>query len=185
MKHLNISTNVNLKKLICLVSFLSLITLISSSVTSETTKRLSQTRSLAYSIGSIYYELTYPINNLTGTGDKLKDVPYQVQCRIKKCESGCCIGEIDGMLCGAAADCAIYLEKSKETSLIVSIVVPIGLLIIFLILFITFKKVYKISTGKSICFALGCLTIVLIPCVAYFVYQGSKNESTNEKQKEG
>ena len=172
----------NKKKMIFIMSLICLISLISCPAV-EFSGKLSQSRNLQYSLGSIYYELVYPINNLTGTGDRLKDVPYRVQCRIKQCDTGCCIGEIDNMSCGEPADCLIYLDESKKPSLLAAIIIPIGLVLIFILLFITFLKVYKISTGRSICFSLGCMTIVLIPCVAYFVYKESK--CGDEKSKEG
>ena len=168
--------------MISLIAFLSLISLITCSAVEITSK--IQSRNL-YSLGSIYYELEYPINNLSGTGDRLKDVPYQVQCKIKKCDTGCCIGEINNQKCGLQADCALYLDESKKPTLLAGIIIPVGLLIIFIILFITFTKVYKLPTGQSICFSLGCLTLVLIPCVAYFVYQEGKNGNTNKKSQDG
>lgn len=173
------------KKLICIISFICILSLISCQGQSQNQNLfLSKNRNLQYSLGSIYYELVYPINNLTGTGDRLKDVPYKVQCKIKQCESGCCVGEIDKMLCGDPADCAIYLEESRKPTLLAGIVIPVGLLIIFIVLFISFRKVYKLSVGQSICLAFGCLTIVLIPFVAYYVYKESK-DNVNNKSKEG
>lgn len=187
MKYMNISSKIFQRIMICLVSFLCLTNLTTSSFAKQVSNRATPplTRNLEYSLGSIYYELVYPINNLTGTGDKLKDVPYKVQCKILECDTGCCVGEIDNMVCGVAQDCAVYLEKSKEAGLIIAIIVPVSLFIIFLILFITFKKVYNISTGKSMCYALGCLTIILIPLIAYLIYKRKENATSNPKQKDG
>ena len=187
MKCMNISFDIislsSKKKMICIVSLLCLISLISSPAV-EISKS-SKGRNLQYSLGSIYYQLEYPMNVLTGTGDRLKDVPYRVKCKLQKCETGCCVGEIDNMTCGAADDCTIYLDASKIPYLLTAIIIPIGIFVIFIILLITFLKVYKLSIGLSFCFALGCLTIVLIPCVAYFVYKESKDENKNDKSKEG
>jgi hypothetical protein len=176
-------SNTYKKKLICIVSFICLISLISCPAVEIS--KTQNNRNLQYSIGSIYYELIFPINNLTGTGDRLKDVPYIVKCKIKKCESGCCIGEINNMICGTANECLIYLDESKKPNLISAIIIPIGLLIIFIILSITFFKVYKISIGHSICYSFACLTIILIPCIAYCVYQECKHKNKKEKIVEG
>ena len=178
---MSININFNKKRMISIMSFICLISLISSPAVEITSK--IQSRNL-YSLGSIYYELVYPINNLTGTGDRLKDVPYQVQCKIKKCDTGCCVGEIDNMTCGLKANCVLYLDESKLPTLLAGIIIPLALLIIFIILFITFTKVYKLPTGQSICFSLGCFTIILIPFVAYFVYK-SGTKGTEENVKEG
>lgn len=144
-------------------------------------------RFLQYSLGSIYYETENPINNLTGTGDRLKDVPYKVLCRIKQCESGCCIGEIDNMLCGPADRCALYLEESKFPGLIMGIIIPVVLFIIFVVLFLTFKKNYKMKTCRSVCFALCVLTIILIPYVIYWMYKNGvcDCDEKDNKAKEG
>lgn len=182
---MNISLKSTPKTMMCLISFLCLLSFSSTSTQNHQLNFLQQSRNLQYSLGSIYYELAYPINNLTGTGDRLKDVPYKVQCKIKQCDSGCCVGEIDSMVCGLASDCAVYLEKSREPSLIIGIVVPFSLLIIFLILFIIFRKGYNVPTGKSMLYALLCLTIVLIPFIAYWIYKNKENVTTSKKQREG
>ena len=171
------------KKMIYIRSFIYLISLIPC--TAVEISNTATIRNLQYSIGSIYYELLYPINNLTGTGDRLKDVPYIVKCKIKKCVSGCCIGEIDNMICGAANECLIYLDESKKPNLISAIIIPIALFIIFIVLIITFYKVYKLSIGLSICYSFCCLTILLIPFIAYCVYKEYKNKKENENIKEG
>lgn len=165
------------KTLLCFVFLISFLSLISSPAV-----EINNKRNLQYSLGSIYYELIYPINNLSGTGDRLKDVPYKVLCKIKQCDTGCCIGEIDKMECGATDQCVLYLDESRKPTLLAGIIIPVALLIIFIILFIVFLKCYKLPAGQSICFSLGCLTIVLIPCVAYFVYQEGKNIEANKSK---
>jgi hypothetical protein len=185
MKYMNISLDINFnkKRMISIVAFICIISLITCPAVEITSK--IQSRNLQYSLGSIYYELVYPINNLTGTGDRLKDVPYKVQCKIKKCDTGCCVGEIDSMTCGLKENCIIYLDESNMPTLLAGIIIPLVLLIIFIILFITFTKVYKLSTCKSICFSLACFTIILIPCVAYFVYKAGTKENSDSVAKEG
>lgn len=185
-KYFNISFN--MKKIIFLISFLYLIssTAALSNIKTIQKEKEKESRKLQYSLGSIYYELQYPLNNLTGTGDRLKDVPYKVQCKILACASGCCVGEIDNMSCGPAADCAIYLDALETNTLIIAVCVAVVFLIIFAILFITFKKIYKFSISASTCLALGCMTIFLIPCVIWFVCKERKNvTSDNNKSKDG
>jgi hypothetical protein len=90
------------------------------------------------------------------------------------------------MTCGPDADCDIYLDRVNVR--IIQIVVPVvvGLFIIFLILVITFKKVLKFSICASICLALGCISIVLIPFVIYFIFkEKKKNVTESENLKEG
>ena len=175
MKYLKISFN--LKKIVFIISFLYLMTFISSTITTK-----PESRNLQYSTGSIYYELQYPINNLTGTGDRLKDVPYMVQCNILRCESGCCVGEIDKMSCGPAADCAIYLSSFETGTTIIIACVIVFFFLILLILAITFNKVFKFSICASVCLSLGCMTIILIPCVIYFTIKEGKNACKNKSK---
>lgn len=185
MKYSIKNISFNTKRLLLIFSFIYLTSLISSSFTKTSLENVPQKRNLSYNIGSIYYELLYPLNDLTGTGDRLKDVPYKVQCKLLKCESGCCVGEIDKMRCGPDADCAIYLDSVNVG--ITQIVVPVvvGLFLIFLILVITFKIVFKFSICASICLSLGCISIVLIPFVIYFICKEKKNVTEIESLKDG
>lgn len=179
----------NIKRLLFILSFLYLMTFITSSISSYSNSikntQEKRIRNLSYTIGSIYYELQYPLNDLTGTGDRLKDVPYKVQCKLLACESGCCVGEINKMRCGPEADCAIYLDSVNTNITIIAVCVIVVLLIIFLILFVTFKKVFKFSNSASACLSLGCMSILFIPWVIYFICKEKKDETANEKLKEG
>ena len=52
--------------------------LFSSSLTYEEKKRnLQDLDYIKFSSNSIYYKLEYMINDITGTGNKLKDIPYR------------------------------------------------------------------------------------------------------------
>jgi hypothetical protein len=180
MKYSNISFYPNMKKIVFIILFLYIITFTSTKSTNQL-NNYKQSRNLQYSIGSVYYELQYPLNDLTGTGDRLKDVPYKVKCKILACETGCCVGEIDKMSCGPQMDCAIYLDKLNNMTISIVVPVVIGFFVIFAILLFTFLKIYKIPLFTSICLSLGCLSIILIPWVIYFVYKKNKNVTSNEK----
>jgi len=132
-------------------------------------------RNLQYNFKSIYYNIVYPANDITGTGDKLKDVPYKVLCKIMKCESGCCVGEIDNMRCGLEEDCKIYTNYSNLPGLVAAIIVPIGVFFVFLLLFIFLTKYKKYNCGKTLLICLACLFVVTIPIVIYFMIRIDKS----------
>lgn len=200
MKYFNISSNK--KKLLLTISLLLLTFSFSfqfeksqknfsknsnnqiTSISNENKKNFlsEKNRNLQYSLGSIYYELQYPINDLTGTGDRLKDVPYKVQCKILACESGCCVGEIDKMSCGPAADCAIYQDSLNTGRLIISVCIVVILLVIFFIFCLIYVKIFKFGKGTSVCLALGSMTVILIPLVVYWILQERKNRANSKKE---
>ena len=134
---------------------------------------------------SIYYNLAYPANNITGTGDVLKDVPFRVLCMLLACNSGCCVGEIDNMRCGLAADCQVYLDYSKIPGMVVAIVVPIGVFILLTALFIYLNRFKKYSCCSAFCMCLGCLLVITIPVVIYYLLcKKQKDSVTPDKGKE-
>jgi hypothetical protein len=167
--------------IICLIS-ISFISTSEININEIKEKSNSKERNLQYSSESIYYELKYPINNITGTGDRLKDVPYNVICKIMQCIP-CCKGDIDKMVCGGPDECNTYKNDKKKPNLLISIILPIGIFIIFLIIFSTFLIVYKYSFGYSILFTLAFMTIFLIPYFAYLAYKKSKEIENKEKIK--
>lgn len=143
-------------------------------------------RNLQYALNSIYYNLVYPANNITGTGDFLKDVPYKVQCMILACNSGCCVGEIDNMRCGLASDCQIYLDYSKLPGMVAAIVIPIGVFVLLVAFFVYLNKFRKYSCSGAFCMCLGCLFVVTIPFVLYHLFFKKQKEyvTPGEKVKE-
>lgn len=132
-------------------------------------------RNLQYALNSIYYNKVYPANDITGTGDKLKDVPYKVLCKILNCVSGCCVGEIDNMRCGAAADCKVYSDYSKLPGMIAAIVVPIGFFILLVAFCYYLMKYRKYSFSSAFCMCLGFLFILTIPLVLYYLLCKKEN----------
>lgn len=143
----------------------------------------SEERNLQYSMKSIYYDLVYPSNDLTGTGDKLKDVPYKVLCKIIACTTGCCVGEIDNMRCGAANDCKTYKDYSNMGGVIAAIVVPISVTIILVFLTLLFNKKWKYTCCTSFVMALGCIFIIPLPFIIYCICKKDCSV-TAEKNKE-
>jgi len=141
-------------------------------------------RNLQYSLNSIYYNIVYPANDITGTGDKLKDVPYKVVCKILNCVSGCCVGEIDNMRCGAIADCKVYSDYSKVPGMIAAIVVPIGVFILLAALFYYLLKHRKYSCSTAFCMCLGCIFVITIPIVLYYLLFKKENSVTPKNNKE-
>lgn len=141
-------------------------------------------RNLQYAVNSIYYNLAYPANNITGTGDLLKDVPFKVLCMLLACNTGCCVGEIDNMRCGLAADCQVYLDYSKIPGMVAAIVVPIGVFLLLTALFIYLHRFRKYSCCSAFCMCLGCLFVITIPIVAYYIFCKKQESVTPEKIKE-
>lgn len=142
-------------------------------------------RNLQYALNSIYYNLAYPANNITGTGDLLKDVPFKVLCKLLACNSGCCVGEIDNMRCGLAADCQVYLDYSRIPGTIVAIVVPIAVFILLTALFVFLFMYRKYSFCSAFCMCFGCLIVVTIPVVVYYLFcRKQKDSVTPQKNKE-
>jgi hypothetical protein len=191
LKNKNYAINILLNKnrikdiIICITTLICLISISyisSSEIKINDTNENPKGRNLQYTQESIYYELKYPMNNLTGTGDRLKDVPYNVICKIKECIP-CCIGEIDNITCGGYDECNVYLNERKKPNLYISIIIPVGLFVIYMVLFSTFLVIYKFSFGYSILFSILFMTIILIPCVAYLVYKKSIEIETKEKIK--
>ena len=159
-------------------------TITSKKISTENLENQKQNkRNLQYAMNSIYYNLMYPANDITGTGDKLKDVPYKVLCKILACNSGCCVGEVDNMRCGVADDCKVYSNYAGIPGMVIAIVVPIAVFLILVFLFVFFMKYKKYSCVKSFCLCLGCLFIVTIPIVIYF-YFCKKEASVTPNKKE-
>ena len=141
-------------------------------------------RNLQYALNSIYYNIAYPANDITGTGDKLKDAPYKVLCKILSCVSGCCVGEIDNMRCGAATDCQVYSDYAKVPGMVAAIVVPIVVFILLFAFCFYLVKYKKYSLSKALCMCLGALFIVTIPVVLYYLLCKKDNNVTSKNNKE-
>ncbi len=63
---------------------------------------------------SIYYNKPFDIsNNITGTGNKLRDVAYSSSCFLLKCATSCCEGPLRDIKCGIQKNCDEYLAHIK------------------------------------------------------------------------
>lgn len=178
-----------LKKAFLYISLLNLLFLAISAkkiwIENSLQKQIEPKRNLQYSLNSIYYNIAYPANDITGTGDKLKDVPYKVLCKILSCVSGCCVGEIDNMRCGLAADCKVYSDYSKVPGMVAAIVIPIGVFILLVAFCFYLVKYRKYSFAKSFCMCFGCLCVVAIPFVLYYLFcKKNDNGDSSKNNKE-
>lgn len=176
-------------KLCKILFYLTLVNIIFSTISTKKVYFQHETlnenkRNLQYALQSVYYNIVYPANDITGTGDRLKDVPYKVLCKLMTCETGCCVGEIDYMSCGLASDCKLYSDYSKIGGMVAAIVIPIGVSILLILLFIFFLKVKKYSCGSSFCLCFGCLFIVPIPFVLYYCFCKKNSSVTPEGKKD-
>jgi hypothetical protein len=57
-------------------------------------------------------------NDITGTGNKLKDVVYNSICMSLKCKNICCNGLINEMQCGNKNNCKDYWEAASHKEII-------------------------------------------------------------------
>lgn len=171
-----------LRALILMTSLMSLITPQSNFLNLHNERNLQNY--VQYSPNGIYYTLKYPKNDITGSGDKLADVPYKVLCVLKAC-STCCVGEINNMKCGTAEECKTYLDETRVGSKVAAIIVPIGVTIIFIIAFIIFYKKYKLSLGFSLLLAFICMFVITTPFVIWYMKSKDsccKNRDSKENQ---
>lgn len=150
----------------------------------EQENNLSNKRNLQYGLNSIYYNIAYPANDITGTGDRLKDVPYKVLCKILSCVSGCCVGEIDNMRCGLAADCKVYSDYANLPGMIAAIVVPIGVFFLLIAFSFYLVKFKKYSCCGAFCMCAGLVFIVTIPIVIYYLFFKKYYSVTSKNPKE-
>lgn len=131
-----------------------------------------------YSSNGIYYNLKYPKNHITGSGDKLADVPYRVLCIIKACES-CCVGEINNLQCGSAEECKTYLDSTRIGSIVAAVIVPIGVTCIFIVAYLILNKKCKLPWDLSLVLAFTCMFVITIPFVIWYVMK--KDSCCNKK----
>lgn len=135
---------------------------------------------LLYSINSIFYKINYLQNNITGTGDKLKDIPYKAMCFILNCPNGCCEGNIDNLICGSAENCMKY---KNPWALITTILVPIGTVLLFLFMYLIFLKCFELSKCRAFILALFSIFIFTIPFLMFCAEKISGKTENSTKVK--
>lgn len=122
---------------------------------------------------TIFYTKLFELNNnITGTGNILKDVVYRQICISLNCASGCCIGNINSMTCGLTNDCLKYADYLKKLTIVLSLFLPLALIfIVALTLSCEGKKTIRQITvnafylfAKIIFFPVP-LSVLLIRCI--------------------
>lgn len=138
---------------------------------------LTKNRNL-FSSKSIYYKTEFRQNNITGTGDILKDVPYKVICQILNCVSGCCEGDITNVFCSIEANCKNWAYHKIAGTVTAAVVSPICIVLFFTFVFMFFYKRNKFSVLKSFILAFFSLFIITIP---YLLYCFKPNKENSDK----
>lgn len=132
-------------------------------------------RNLQYSSNSNYYKLEFIKNNVTGSGDKLMDVPYKALCVLKSCESGCCEGEIDNLICSTVESCTKYKDYNRARTVVPAVIVPCVCVLFFMLMTMIFMKRNQYSPAKSMLLAFLCFFVVTIPYILYYTRKKSTN----------
>lgn len=125
---------------------------------------------IKYSNDGIFYKIEFPKNDITGTGDKLQDVPYKTLCIIKNCPNTCCLGEIDALVCGTKEECKQFYDTSIVGNIVAAVIIPIFILSVFILAFYCFYKRSK-NKGLSALFAFACIFIITIPLVIWYLWK--------------
>jgi hypothetical protein len=109
---------------------------------------------------SIYYSTFLKANNITGTGNLLKDSLYRTLCDSMTCPTGCCDGEINVIRCGTQTDCDSYI--TYVTAWKIAIIVVFSIFGIFIILVIGLGLIRKHKNRRdNIELALFIMSILL------------------------
>lgn len=139
---------------------------------------------IKFSSDSIYYKLKFMKNDITGTGNRLKDVPYRTICVLKNCPNICCIGDIDSMVCGGKDQCKEFYDDSIYGNIVAAVIFPILFLGIFVFFYCVFNK---ISDGKnkalSALLAFSCMFVITIPFVIFFIWKFKPYEENDSNNK--
>jgi len=167
-------------------SLIPLIT-ISSFLPQSKDRNLQNLQNLSYtefSSKGIYYKVEFPKNDITGTGDKLQDIPYKALCLIKSCVSGCCEGDIDKIQCGTEENCKNYYDSTKKGNVAAAVIIPILVTAIFLITSFVLRFKYHIEWDLSLLYGFTCMFVITIPFVIWHImktkpfgkFDGKKNQ---------
>ena len=122
-----------------------------------------------YSANGVYYEITFPKNSITGTGDRLQDVPYKSLCIIRSCPSNCCTGDINNMQCASAEDCKMYFDSTRKGHVAAAVVIPIAVTAIFLTTFLVLFLKFKVNWWIAAFIGFICMFVVTIPFVIWYL----------------
>lgn len=122
-----------------------------------------------FSSSGVYYDLTFPKNSITGTGDRLQDVPYKALCVIKACPSNCCTGDINNLQCATAEDCKMYFDSTRRGNVAAAVIVPIAVTAIFLTVFLVLLLKYKMNGWIAAFIGFICMFVITIPFVIWYL----------------
>jgi hypothetical protein len=136
-----------------------------------------------FSSSGIFYNIQFPKNDITGTGDILLDSPYRSLCIIKNCPNKCCTGEINALVCASQEQCKEYYDAYSVGNVIAAVIFPVFFFTVFLIFLICFYKKTK-KFGLSALLAFGCTFIFTIPFIIYIIWKYKLFKLFGEEEQE-
>ncbi len=103
-------------------------------------------------------------NNITGTGNLLKDITYRTSCLFKECEF-CCKGNINAIKCGSETDCDVFLKQRVDFRVLYAIVKIVGLYLLIPIFWVIAKILEWNNNPKAKCmlFIMEITRCIMIP----------------------
>lgn len=167
-------------------SIIILLTLIPLTLMSKILPKsnLKSLQYIDYSSSGVYYELTFPKNSITGTGDRLQDVPYKTLCIIKSCASNCCTGDVNNMQCASSDDCKMFFNSTRKGHVAAAVVIPIAVTGIFLAAFLVLFLKFKVNGWIAAFIGFICMFMVTIPFVIWYLVK-NKPFGISDKAAEG
>lgn len=118
-------------------------------------------------------------NNLTGTGNRLKDSVYNAICSTLKCNTLCCEGHINQMTCGKEENCVKYQEYLEMVKIITATVIPWGIALVISIMGFCWSK----GSNKWQNFWLCIIGFLLLPITIFvLIYYGCATKCCNCKK---
>jgi len=131
--------------------------------------RILQQQFLQFSEKSVYYKTEYPKNDITGTGDKLQDIPYRALCILKNCITGCCVGDIDKIQCGTEENCNTYFGSTRRGNVAAAVIIPIAVTAIFVGFYLILRYKYFVKWDLSAVLAFTAMFVITIPLVIWYL----------------
>jgi hypothetical protein len=139
---------------------------ISLSLTGILTNHVSESMELSHGKNFIEYARKSELeNDITGTGNKLRDIAYTASCISLNCEFHCCQGSLSNMTCGAEDLCQSLRELNvlKHLKIIVGITLAYLLIPILWVIVKILEKNNNQSAFKFFSKILVVYTGVLLP----------------------
>ena len=123
------------KTMIIFCTFAIMFPLLTTSSFLENIKTRNLQEYVKFSDTGIFYNIKFPKNDITGTGDKLQDSAYRALCITKRCANQCCTGEINDLICASQEQCKQFYDTSIVGNVAAAIIIPISIVIIFFVAF--------------------------------------------------